>query len=87
MPPLEAMACGTPVLVSDAASLPEVTGDCAVIVKADSTASIADGLERLYTDEALRCRLSVQGRERAEGFSWERSARMLYEIYEEIVNG
>jgi glycosyltransferase involved in cell wall biosynthesis len=87
MPPLEAMACGTPVLVSDAASLPEVTGDCAVIVKADSTASIADGLERLYTDEALRRRLSVQGRERAEGFSWERSARMLYEIYEEIVNG
>lgn len=87
MPPLEAMACGTPVLVSDAASLPEVTGDCAVIVKPDDTDSIANGLERLYLDENLRRRLSAEGLERAKLFSWERSAQMLYAIYEEIVNG
>ncbi len=86
MPPLEAMACGTPVLVSDAASLPEVTGDCAVIVKPDDTGSIADGLERLYNDENLRRRLSAEGLERAKLFSWERSAQMLHAIYEEIVN-
>lgn len=85
MPPLEAMACGTPVLVSDAASLPEVTGNSAVIVKADSTESIADGLERLYTDENLRGRLSAEGLERAKSFSWERSAQMLYEVYAELV--
>ncbi len=85
MPPLEAMACGTPVLVSDAASLPEVTGNSAVIVRADSTASIADGLERLYTDEDLRRRLSAEGLERAKAFSWERSAQMLYEVYAELV--
>ncbi|MBQ2264399.1 MAG: glycosyltransferase family 4 protein [Oscillospiraceae bacterium] len=85
MPPLEAMACGTPVLVSDAASLPEVTGESAVIVKPDSTESIAEGLERLFTDAALRNRLSAEGLERAAAFSWERSARMLYEVYAELL--
>ncbi len=84
MPPLEAMACGTPVLVSDAASLPEVTGKSAVIVKADSTESIADGLERLFTDAELRRRLSAEGLARAEMFSWERSAQLLYEVYAEL---
>ncbi len=85
MPPLEAMACGTPVLVSDAASLPEVTGDSAVIVKADSTDSIAEGLYKLYTDEALRRRLSAEGLARAKEFSWERSAQLLYEVYSELL--
>lgn len=87
MPPLEAMACGTPVLVSDAASLPEVTGDSAVIVKPDSTDSIAEGLEQLFTDAELRARLSVEGLERAKQFSWERSAAMLYDVYCELLPG
>lgn len=85
MPPLEAMACGTPVLVSDAASLPEVTGSCAVIVKPDSTDAIAEGLCRLHADEPLRRQLSKDGLERAKGFSWERSAEMLYDVYQEIL--
>lgn len=85
MPPLEAMACGTPVLVSDAASLPEVTGESAVIVKPDSVDSIADGLHQLFTDADLRARLSAEGLERAKMFSWERSARMLYEVYSELL--
>ncbi|MBQ7002387.1 MAG: glycosyltransferase family 4 protein [Oscillospiraceae bacterium] len=85
MPPLEAMACGTPVLVSDAASLPEVTGDSAVIVKADSTEDIAAGLHRLFTDAALRKRLSAEGLDRAKTFSWERSAAMLYDVYCELI--
>lgn len=84
MPPLEAMACGTPVLVSDAASLPEVTGDCAVIVKPDSTDSIAEGLCRMHMDGGLRRQLSEKGLERAKTFSWERSAEMLYEVYREL---
>lgn len=84
MPPLEAMACGTPVLVSDAASLPEVTGDSAVIVKADSTVSITEGLCRLHMDAGLRMRLSDEGQERARQFSWERSASLLYEVYREM---
>lgn len=85
MPPLEAMACGTPVLVSDAASLPEVTGDSAVIIKAESVSSIAEGLCRLHKDETLRKRLSAEGLERAALFSWERSAQTLYQVYQEIL--
>lgn len=86
MPPLEAMACGTPVLVSDAASLPEVTGQSAVIVKAEDVDSITEGLCRLHEDKALRERLSLEGYNRAKGFSWEHSAQMLYDIYQEILS-
>lgn len=85
MPPLEAMACGVPVLVSGEASLPEVTGDCAVIVDPYDVKSIANGLYRLYRDEDLRRDLGRQGVERAKEFSWERSARMLYNIYKELM--
>jgi glycosyltransferase involved in cell wall biosynthesis len=85
MPPLEAMACGTPVLVSDAASLPEVTGESAVIVKAEDEASITAGLFRLHEDPALRERLSREGFERARDFTWERSAALLYQVYQEIL--
>lgn len=85
MPPLEAMACGTPVLVSDAASLPEVTGESAVIVKAEDIASITAGLARLHEDAALRERLSAEGLERAEHFSWEHSADLLYQTYQEVL--
>lgn len=83
MPPLEAMACGVPVLVSNAASLPEVVGDCGVICDAYSEENIANGLYNLYTDTALRADLSIRGRKRAEGFSWDRSAEMLYKVYKE----
>ncbi len=85
MPPLEAMACGTPVLVSDAASLPEVTGKSAVIVDAKDTQSITRGLCALHEDEALRERLSQEGLARAQGFSWEHSASLLYDIYAELL--
>ena len=85
MPPLEAMACGAPVLTTNAASLPEVVGDCAVICDAYSVKSIAQGLYRLYSDEDLRAQLSRKGIERAKGFTWERSAQMLHDIYRELV--
>ena len=86
MPPLEAMACGTPVLVSDAASLPEVTGtDAAVVVKPYSVQSIAKGLHLLFTDNNLRTSLSQKGLARAKEFSWEKSAELLYQVYLEIL--
>lgn len=85
MPPLEAMACGVPVLTSGEASLPEVTGDCAVICDAFSVKSIAQGLYRLYKDEALRKDLSVRGLERAKTFTWEHSAEVLWNVYEELM--
>ncbi|HRR76991.1 MAG TPA: glycosyltransferase family 1 protein [Ruminococcus sp.] len=85
MPPLEAMACGVPVLCSGEASLPEVTGDCAVICDAYSIKSITQGLLSLYEDEALRKSLSERGLERAKLFTWERSAEMLMDIYSELM--
>lgn len=84
MPPLEAMACGVPVLTSAEASLPEVTGDCAVICDAYDVKSIAKGLYRLYSDEKLRSDLSRRGLERAQSFTWERSAKMLMDVYREL---
>ena len=85
MPPLEAMACGVPVLTSGEASLPEVTGDCAMVCDAYSVKSIAKGLYRLCTDEKLRQELSRKGIERAKGFTWERSAEMLNNVYKELI--
>lgn len=86
MPPLEAMACGIPVLTSGEASLPEVVGDCAVICDAYSVKSIAKGLYRLYKNPDLRKDLSRRGSQRAELFTWEHSAGKLHDIYRELVN-
>ncbi|MBQ8928716.1 MAG: glycosyltransferase family 4 protein [Oscillospiraceae bacterium] len=85
MPPLEAMACGVPVLVSDAASLPEVTGEAAVVVPPEDTQKIAEGLGELHADPLLRKTLSLAGYERAKGFTWENSAKALYAVYEELL--
>ena len=84
MPPLEAMACGVPVLTSHAASLPEVVGEDAVVVDPYSEQAIANGLEKLYMDEALREKLSKAGPIRAKQFTWERSAEQLYQVYQEV---
>lgn len=85
MPPLEAMACGVPVLASGEASLPEVTGDCAVICDAFSVKSIAQGLYRLCTDDELCRELSRKGLKRAENFTWQKSAEILYDVYKELL--
>lgn len=86
MPPLEAMACGVPVLTSHEASLPEVVGDSAIMVDAYDTQSIADGISKLYTDENLRKVLSIKGLEQAKHYTWENASKILYGIYEELAN-
>lgn len=71
LPIVEAMACGTPVLTSSVASMPEVAGDAAMTVDPYDTEAIAAGLQRLSSDLALRRSLSARGLERAKRYSWD----------------
>jgi glycosyltransferase involved in cell wall biosynthesis len=84
LPPLEAMASGTPVVTSNVSSLPEVAGDAAVLVDPYDPEALADAMTRVLTDEALRKDLRRRGLERARQFSWEQSVRRVREIYGEV---
>lgn len=86
LPPLEAMACGCPVVVSNAASLPEVCGDAAYYVNPYNVESIAEGMYKVLTDETLRQSLIQKGIERAKLFSWEKSAKEHIRVFEEVLN-
>jgi glycosyltransferase involved in cell wall biosynthesis len=83
LPPLEAMACGTPVVSSNASSLPEVVGDAAILVNPRNVFDIARGIREVLLDESLRSELIRRGHEQAARFSWERTARQVLEIYRE----
>lgn len=85
MPPLEAMACGTPVLVSNTASLPEVVGDAGIYVEPYSVQSIKEGMALLLNDEELKNKLADKGLERARLFTWERSAKIVNKVFEELL--
>lgn len=85
LPPLEAMACGTPVVTSRLSSLPEVVGDAAVLVDPYSVEDIASGLASILDDAGLRSRLIAAGRQRAQHFSWERSVRAIHSGYMRVL--
>src|SRR5262249_11415302 len=87
LPPLEAMASGTPVVTSNVSSLPEVAGDAAVLVNPYDPQAIADGVSAVLTDERLRRELRHKGLIRARQFSWETSVRRVREIYHEVAQG
>ena len=84
LPPLEAMASGTPVVTSNVSSLPEVVGDAAVLVDPYDVASIVDGVRRVLTQPQLATDLRRKGLVRAREFSWERSVARIREIYFEV---
>lgn len=84
LPPVEAMACGAPVLTADAGALPETTDGAALLVDPRAADAIADGLIRLLTDDELRSRLVAAGAVRARELSWDAVARRTLEIYAEI---
>jgi glycosyltransferase involved in cell wall biosynthesis len=84
LPPLEAMACGTPVVVSNVSSLPEVVGDAGLLVDPEDVSELTVAIWRILTDEALRADLIVKGRKRAQRFSWEKTAQQTLELYQRI---
>ena len=86
LPPLEAMACGCPALVSNAASLPEACGDAALYCDPHNPQDIADQLVLLMEDKALQSSLRQKGLERARRFTWEACAEKTLEVLEKMLH-
>ncbi|MCM3880592.1 MAG: glycosyltransferase family 4 protein [Vicinamibacterales bacterium] len=85
LPPLEAMASGTPVVTSNVSSLPEVVGDAAVLVDPYSPEAIAEGILAVLRSSHLRDDLRERGLNRVKAYSWRRSAERVREVYCEVV--
>ena len=84
LPPLEAMACGTPVVTSNVSSLPEVAGGAALLVDPYDTEAIAAGITQAVTDESRREEMIRRGYDRARSFSWKQSVQKIHEIYLQV---
>lgn len=85
LPPLEAMACGVPVIVSDAASLPEVVGDAGIKVPPTDEEAIEKGLLQILTDRPLREKLKEKGFQQAARFNWPESAKKILKLFQEVL--
>ncbi len=85
LPPLEAMACGTPVVCSNTSSLPEVVGDAALFVQPLDTRGLADAIREVLTNGKLRSGMREKGLIQAKKFSWERNAMETLELYRKVV--
>jgi glycosyltransferase involved in cell wall biosynthesis len=83
-PPLEAMACGAPVIASDCTSVCEIAGDAAILVDPSSEESIGNALGRLLRDEPLRRQLIQQGRARVQKFDWQDTVQKTLGVYAEL---
>lgn len=87
LPPLEAMACGTPVLTSINSAMAEICGEAALLVDPHQEEAIAEGLACLLADVDRRVQLRRHGLAQAQQYSWERTARETAVVYEKVLNG
>jgi glycosyltransferase involved in cell wall biosynthesis len=87
VPPIEAMACGAPVITSSTSSLPEVVGDAALLVDPYHTGELSAAMMRNLQDKALQEELCQKGYERVKQFTWPVSARKMLSIYQKLFNG
>jgi glycosyltransferase involved in cell wall biosynthesis len=85
LPPLEAMAHGTPVVASNTSALPEVVGNAALLVNPENVFEISRALQRALTDQSLRERMKAAGIEQAQRFSWDVSVRRMIEVYQQVL--
>ncbi|HID87276.1 MAG TPA: glycosyltransferase family 1 protein, partial [Anaerolineae bacterium] len=85
LPPLEAMACGTPVITSNASSLPEVVGEAGIMVEPRDVRALAEAMERALTDTSLRAGMKAKGLEQAGRFTWEKAAQATMAVYRDVV--
>jgi glycosyltransferase involved in cell wall biosynthesis len=86
LPPLEAMAHGTPVVTSNTSSLPEVVGNAAVLVNPENVFEIMHALHRVLVDQPLREVLKQRGHEQAKKFSWDASVSRILQVYEQAAS-
>jgi glycosyltransferase involved in cell wall biosynthesis len=84
LPPLEAMACGTPVVTSNVSSLPEVVGDAALMVDPRDVDALANAMVQALGEPSLRSAMVQHGLARAQGFTWSRAAEELLRLYHEV---
>ncbi len=84
LPPLEAMACGTPVITSNTTSLPEVVGDAGIMIDPADIDKLSNKMYDVLTDEDLAKNMSIKGLKRSKIFNWEESARKTIEVYREV---
>jgi glycosyltransferase involved in cell wall biosynthesis len=84
LPPLEAMAHGTPVVTSNTSSLPEVVGNAAVLVNPENVFEIMRALHRVLLDQTVREKFKQRGYEQVKKFSWDASARQILSVYKEV---
>lgn len=86
LPPLEAMACGTPVVTSRVSSMPEIVGDAAILVDPHDLTSIAAGMKLVLEDRDMKESLVSKGLERAKLFNWQTAASQTLEVYNKVLN-
>lgn len=84
LPPLEAMACGTPVIASRCSCFPEILGDAAILIDPNDASELSEKMYLMITDYALSARYAEQGLRRAAQFSWEQAARETIQVYKEV---
>jgi glycosyltransferase involved in cell wall biosynthesis len=85
LPPLEAMACGTPVITTAVSSMPEHVGKAGVLVPPDDEGALARAILGLVNDDELRRRLAVEGPRQAAQFTWARTARETLQVYRRVL--
>jgi len=86
LPPLEAMACGCPVVTSNTSSLPEVVGEAGIMVNPCDTDSLVEAMRQVLTHSELRDDMIRKGLEQAKKFSWEKAARQTLEVYNKVAS-
>lgn len=87
VPPIEAMACGAPVITSNTSSLPEVVGDAALLIDPHNTGELARVILQVLENEQLRDELRQKGYARAQHFTWPKSASKMLSVYQKLYNG